>query len=286
VEVERMTNAGLLTFPRGGRRWIRPLLENAARLPGVRPVVSAGYERYFDRAGGNVRLFRGIYPDVATAARALPAGRSVGYDNAASAYRVIDEWNVIYEHDYPVMFWLDRMLPECELLFDWGGNVGLKYFSYRSYLTYPETMRWRVCDVPAVVAAGEDIARREGVTDLDFTTTLDDLSRADVLFAAGALHFVEDPFAMLRAQPSLPEHFLFSKVPIYDRPAAVTLQNMGSSVCLYHLFNRAEFIANVTSLGYELIDEWKSSDCFCHIPFHPEHSIDAYSGFYFRKAKR
>jgi putative methyltransferase (TIGR04325 family) len=74
-----------------------------------------------------------------------------------------------------------------------------------------------------------------------------------------------------------------AKVPVYDQPSAVTLQNMGTSVCINHLFNRAEFLADVRALGYELIDAWSSSDCACRIPFHPDHSIGAYSGFYFKR---
>ena len=281
-----MIDAAAVPSRWGRRPWLRPLLESAARVPGVRPVMRAGYERYFGRAGGHVRLFNGLYPDMATAAQALPRGRAIGYDNPASAYRVIDEFGTLFDDDYPVMFWLAQVLPECRLLFDWGGNVGLKYFAYRSYLTYPDGLEWTVCDVPAVVAAGREVARREGAVGLSFTTQLDVLPSADILFAAGVLHFIEDPFGTLRSLPSLPQHLLFSKVPIYDRPSAVTLQNMGTAVCLYQLFNRAEFLHEIATLGYELIDEWRSPDCACRIPFHPDHTIDAYSGFFFRKLQR
>jgi hypothetical protein len=59
---------------------------------------------------------------------------------------------------------------------------------------------------------------------------------------------------------------------------------MGTSVCLYHLFNRDDFVRSVTGLGYRLVDEWTSPDCSCRIPFYPDHAIDAYSGFYFTRA--
>jgi putative methyltransferase (TIGR04325 family) len=88
----------------------------------------------------------------------------------------------------------------------------------------------------------------------------------------------------LREAAALPKHLLLCKVPVYDRPTAVTLSNMGTAICLYRLFNRDEFVANVTSLGYRLVDEWRSFDAgHCRIPFYPEHAIDAYSGFYFER---
>jgi len=258
-------------------------MQAAARLPLLRGLLEDAYGRYFDHAEGHIRLFRGIYPNFPAAAQAMPAWRPAGYDNESSAYRVIDEWLSISEYDYPIMFWLSKLVPECRTLFDWGGNVGLKYFAYRKYLPYPQDMRWRVSDLPAVVAVGRTIAEREGATALEFTTTLDGLAEADILLAAGSLNFIEDPIAMLRALPALPRHFIPCKVPVYERPSKVTLHNMGTAVCLYHLFNRDEFVRGVEQLGYRLVDEWKSSDCSCYIPLHAEYSIPAYSGFYFTR---
>jgi putative methyltransferase (TIGR04325 family) len=83
--------------------------------------------------------------------------------------------------------------------------------------------------------------------------------------------------------PSLPKHILLNKVPVHDLPPAVTLHNMGSALCAYHLFNRAEFLAAFQSLGYTLRDEWANPDLGARIPLHREHSIPAFSGFYFER---
>jgi putative methyltransferase (TIGR04325 family) len=272
-------------FPRSARRLARSVARGAAKIPWLERVAGAAYARYFNAAdGAQVRLFRGIYPDFATAAREIPSNRLAGYDNAESAQRVIGEWLTIYPYDYPIMFWLEKLLPECRLLLDWGGNVGLKYFAYRKYLTYPAGMRWSVCEVPAVAEAGRVVAEREGARDLSFTTTFEDLPLADILLAAGALHFIDDPFGIMREAAALPKHLLLCKVPVYDRPTAVTLQNMGTSICTYRLYNRDEFVANVEALGYRLVDEWRTPDgSSCIIPFYPEHAIEAYSGFYFER---
>jgi putative methyltransferase (TIGR04325 family) len=251
------------------------------RLPLIGGLIASAYGRYFNGVQGHARLFRGIYPDFASAERDVPQGRFVGYDNEPSAHRLVDDRSEIFPYDYPVMFWLSKLLPESGLLFDWGGNVGIKYFTYRRYLAYPDRLVWCVNDVPAIVALGEQIAAQESAPGLCFTTTLDAIAEADVLFAAGSIHFIEDPLAALRQAKALPRHLLLSKVPAYDRPSAVTLQNMGTAFCPNHLFNRDELVASIEALGYRLVDEWRSPDLACDIPFFPEHSIKAYSGFYF-----
>jgi putative methyltransferase (TIGR04325 family) len=249
----------------------------------LRQALNFAYQRHFKAAAGQIRLFCGIYPDFASATRAIPRIRLQGYDNEQSAQRLAHERWRICAFDYPILFWLSKLLPQCRLLFDWGGNVGISYFGYRGYLSYPAALKWLVCDVPAVTALGKIIAREEAVADLRFTTSLDRIGDADVLLAAGSLQFIENPFQVLRAAASLPRHALINKLPAYDLSSAVTLHNMGSAFCPYHLFNRSEFVTRFEELGYRLIDEWKSPDLSCEIPFFPRHSIAAYTGFYFTK---
>lgn len=268
-----------LRLPRGSMR----LVEMAGSLPLLRPILRAAYTRRFDGASGQIRMFRGVYPDFQTAARSIPGTRLTGYDNEPSALRLEDERLRITSSDYPIMFWLSQLLPRCKLLFDWGGNVGISYFGFRRYLSYAEDFTWLVNDVAAVTARGAVIAARESAPHLRFTTSLDELARADVLLAGGSLHFIEDPFSALRAAAVLPDHILVNKVPVYDRASAVTVQNIGSALCPNHLFNRSDFVRSFVDLGYELADQWRIADLSCRIPFYPSHSIAAYSGFYFRR---
>jgi putative methyltransferase (TIGR04325 family) len=259
------------------------LAEEAARIPLLRPILSYGYRYKFNTASGPVRLFNGIYPDFPSALRDIPANRLQGFDNRASALLLAHERFRICPFDYPIMFWLQKLLPECKLLFDLGGNVGTSYFGYRKYMQYPSTLTWLISEVPAVAALGVQIAREESATNLCFTTSLDELPRADILLAAGSLHFIEKPFELLRSAAALPPHVLLNKVPLRDLPAAVTLHNMGSAMCPYHLFNRTQFLTNFQALGYELVAEWETPDLSARIPLFREHSIRAYTGFYFRK---
>ena len=264
-------------------RLIMRLARVAEGVPVLRRVFAAAYQRYFNGVRGHARLFCGVYADFATAACAIPVDGFQGYDNEPSAHRVSDDRFRIFPFDYPMMFWLGKLLPECRRLFDWGGNVGISYFAYRKYLFYPAALEWLVSDVPAVVAAGREIALTETAPGLRFTETLDQLAHSDILLAAGVLHFIADPVAELRLQPALPRHILLNKVPAYLLPSAVTLQNMGTAFCPNHLFNRDDLVRSFEKLGYELIDEWRAPNLSCHIPFFRQHSVPAYSGFYFRK---
>jgi putative methyltransferase (TIGR04325 family) len=253
----------------------------AGKVPLFRAPLRRAYERYyFNRARGQIRLFSGVYPDFAAALEAIPADRRAGHDHPATAKRFTEDLYRVFAMDYPVMFWLSRLLPQCRLLFDWGGNIGLSYFAFQRHLQYPAALTWLVSDLPAVVREGEERARQAQATGLQFTSSLERLSEADLLLAAGSLHFIERPFAMLRAQRALPRHLLFNKVPVYERPAAVTLQNLGTALVPNHLFNEGEFLGQIQQLGYRLIDSWQT-DLACRIPFYPEYTIDAYKGYYF-----
>jgi putative methyltransferase (TIGR04325 family) len=254
----------------------------ARRLPPVVALRRWSYERHFANATGEQRLFRGIYPDFATAIASAPPAHPIGYDNNASAHRLADERHHVFPTDYPVLFWLARLIAENTTLFDLGGNVGSRYLAFRSHLNYPDGMRWIVSEVPAVVRLGRDIAARENAPHLLFTTGFDELNGADILLASGVLQFLEDWIGFLRAVPKRPPHVLINRTSIYTRQPAVTLHSTGTAFCPYHLFNRGGFIAAFLDLGYRLVDEWTNPGIGCHIPQHHAFGIEAYSGFYFR----
>lgn len=265
---------------------LRRLANDARRVPVLGNAVAGAYRRYFQGAQGHVRLFHGLYSNFTEALADVPCGRHISYDNEPSASRVLDEWLGVYPNDYPVLFWLERLMRDAPSVFDWGGNVGLKYFAYRRYIDYPKGHKWVVSDLPTVAELGRSVALRESAPALHFTTDLAELSLADILLAAGVLHFIEKPFETLRAAPRLPQHLLLNKVPAYEMPSAVTLQNMGTAFCPYHLFNRDQLVDSIERMGYHLVDEWKSPDVSCEVPFYPAYAIPAYSGFYFARTDR
>jgi putative methyltransferase (TIGR04325 family) len=81
----------------------------------------------------------------------------------------------------------------------------------------------------------------------------------------------------------LPRHLLINRTAIHPSRACITLQNIRWMISPYHIFQRENFIQEIESLGYTLIDDWQDATHSCWIPFYPEHSVPSYTGFYFRR---
>jgi putative methyltransferase (TIGR04325 family) len=242
-------------------------------------ILQAAYDSFFESAGGDQRVFRGLYRDFASATADAPPGKQVGYGGDVTATRHTRHF--LLPSDYPVLFWLTRLLPETRLLFDLGGGVGNRYLAFRKYLTYQENLTWLVNDIPVVVALGRTIAEQERASHLQFTTDYTRLGEADVLFASGVLQVLEDWNGFLHLAPNLPRHLLINRTPVGHQPNAVTLHSIGVAYVPYYIFNRQTFVAVFENRGYHLVDEWVVPELGCWIPDHASHSLASYSGFYF-----
>lgn len=262
---------------------ITSLLAALKRLPVTRYVAHAAYERRFATASGCQRLFRGVYRSFEEARQAAPATKPLHYDDSAYGYG--KNHRIILASDYPVILWLSKILPECSSVLDYGGNVGIAFYSYRKYITYPPYLRWLVYDLPEVVEAGWRIHSQEGSpSPLLFTTTLSDCAGCDVLLASGSLQYVPESFPeVLSAIGSRPKHLLLNKVPIAEADSFVTLQNTGTGFSPYRVFNRRVLLDQIASLGYDLQDAWSNPDMSLVIPGEPEHSLAAFSGMYCKR---
>jgi putative methyltransferase (TIGR04325 family) len=260
------------------------LLARVGRTPVLGRMARRVYEtRFFGRLSRGTayrRVFRGVYTDFASARASAPPGSTVGHDHPIYAQRVTFARDRIFPSDYPVLFWFAQLLKPSVRVFDWGGNVGITYHAFQRYLRFPDGLKWVVNDVPSVVTAGIQSNLAQAAPGLEFTTNLDALEGADILLAAGSLQFVEEPFASLRQIADLPAHVILNKIPVYEKSEAVTLLNNGTTFVPCHLFNRSSLIASFTNLGYHLVDIWANPDLGCRIPFHPDYSIQFYTGLY------
>jgi putative methyltransferase (TIGR04325 family) len=231
------------------------------------------------------RLFRGVFDSFAQAAASAPRNRKIGYDHPECAHHLENELDQIIPCDYPMLFWLKSILTENARLFDFGGNVGLSFFSYKKNLAYPPGFQWQVFDVPEVVKAGRELARQRESAGLSFTTDFSDAENADILLAAGSIQFVETPLAKLLAGlVRKPRHLLINKLPLYEGAPFVTLQSLGPAFCQYHVFNKAQFISSISTCGYTVMDDWQNAELSCRIPFHPNCSCNTFSGLYARRS--
>jgi|SRR6188768_199345 len=257
---------------------LRQLVQSSKSL--LSYVVDLEYNRRFERWPGS---YRGIFDSFAEA-RASAPNNKLGFDHAELANLYDSRIGKAFPSDYPVLFWLERVLPELRSVFDWGGHIGVSYYSYAKYLNFPDQLRWCVGDVPQIIKAGAELSRARGATALSFTHDFAGADGFDFLLANGSLQYVEKPFSeSLRELRQAPRHVLINKVPVYDGPPFVTLENTIHSYNAYRVGNRAELVDSIVSQGYALVDEWRTPDVTCHIPLHRDRSIEAYSGFYFRR---
>ena len=249
----------------------------------VRKVLEWEFDRYF--ATIPIRSFRGIYDSFDDAARSAPATGSIGFDQPESVAMYFRSFRWIFPSDYPTMLWLSRAMKEGARVFDYGGNVGISFHSFKKYMDYPANLEWTACDLPAVTRAGEELAVKEGSAGLTFTNSFEKADGADILLASGSLQYIESPLAESLAKlDARPRHLIINRVPLYDGKPFVTLQSIATAFCPYHVFNATDFVRSISDLGYELIDRWENPDVPCEIPFHPEKSIRALSGLYFKRS--
>ncbi len=266
---------------------IRATAKLATGFPGVRHMLESRYERRFHAHVSLLKnLYRGVFDSFADAQASAPPMRPQGYDNSASAELYRERTRRVYLNDYPMMLWLSKLFDAGNTsVFDLGGHIGIAYYAYQRYLHYPDAIRWRVLDVPAVNAAGatwaetHDTRRR-----LTFTERRADADGADILFAAGSLQYLDYTLADLLGELQRPPaHLILNSVPIHMSASYFTVQNMGATCCPYRITAEREFVDGLKALGYSLQDRWENVDRRCDIPFHPTHSLDRYFGFYFSR---
>lgn len=265
---------------------LHDLVDGIGRLPGIHELRKARYDRRFAGAE-NVNLFRGVYADAASATAALPPTKPAGYDHDAPAAMYDERTRQIYASDYPVLFWLSRLLTDdCCRVFDIGGHIGVGYYAYQAFLRYPAALEWRVSDVPAVAQRGRELARTKDASGrLSFTSELTEADGFDIVFASGSLQYLPMTLGQLLAGLAhKPRYLLVNLLPLHARETYFTVQNIGTAFCPYRIESREAFASAVLAAGYRQRDAWENLDKRCDIPFvAPHYSLDRYHGFCFER---
>jgi putative methyltransferase (TIGR04325 family) len=248
-------------------------------------VLSFPYarERYFQKEFyKRSPSCKGVYKSFEEAATDAPGNKLSGYD-----HRVISEFyrshvDDLNSSDYPILFWLSRLLPEARFVFELGGSVGVGYYAYRRYVPFPANLRWIICEVPEAVRVGQEIAQERNETQLAFTDKRQLDGEPDIYATFGALQYIEDPFAEIIAGLRLkPAHLLINRVPLTDGDSFITLQNNGCWFSPYKVDHRSAFVESIEALGYELVDKWEMNrpNTFL-VQF--DNKSPTYHGMYFR----
>lgn len=255
------------------------------------PLVGRWLERRYHRAFAQQRIsynaYCGVYPDFATALAAAPRTLPIGYDHAETALLYAARTRYVLACDYPAIFWLNRLFKEgATRVFDLGGSIGIKYYSYRRYLDYPQGLRWTVCELPAIVAAGKAWAsEHDPHHQIAFSVNRGDADGQDILYASGSLQYLDyHLWDLLASLQHPPKHVLLTMLPLHADRSFFTVQNMGAQYCAYGVMAHPELITRMRDMGYAVRDGWDQPDRSCDIPFHPEHRVEKYYGFLFSRA--
>ncbi|MGB0465985.1 MAG: methyltransferase, TIGR04325 family [Pontibacterium sp.] len=224
--------------------------------------------------------FQGAYRTRQAAVAAVPSNLTVGYDNKNVVALNFELMCELAPWDYPVIYWLNRLLPDARQLLDAGGHMGTKYRAFYPYLDLT-AVNWTIYDVPAVAEAGRLRANEDGLNNLVFTASLDEQNTPDIFLASGLLQYLDIPFSGLLTQlPSLPEHLLLNKVALHDAEPVFTLENFGTGLVPYQIRNREAFLSELETLGYRIQDQWHIPALTHAIPTHPEIGHFCNQGFY------
>jgi putative methyltransferase (TIGR04325 family) len=231
-------------------------------------------------------VYSGIYRTYDAAIQAVPRGAAIGFDDASVPGFYLDHHFVLNPNDYPVLFWLAKILKPGSAIFDFGGGLGQCWYSYEPYLQVLDQARWIVCDLPAFVRQGQELAREQAATDLQFTSDLDRSADAAIFMSNGALQYMADDLPTLLGKlRKAPDHVVINRVPMYDGEAYYTIQRTRhNSYAPYRIMNREEFCRGMRLLGYREQDRWEVSRTL-HVNFQPVYDVKKYQGFYFRKAQ-
>jgi putative methyltransferase (TIGR04325 family) len=228
----------------------------------------------------------GVYPNYAAALAAVPKKRKVGYDNKESSnmYPYLLDFTKI--SDFAALFYLSQLAKPGYRIFDFGGNTGVLYYNYQRRWTMPDNLQWTVCDVPAVIEAGREFARRRPSQGLRFTPNFEDAAGADLLFTSGTVQYLPETLAELLSKlgDAKPRHILANRTALWDGPTFVTLQSLGPVVCPYRVQNRKEFVAGLEALGYRVKDAWECPESGINVRWHIRHRIKGYAGVFLERA--
>ncbi len=260
----------------------------ALELPALRRLAEPWRRRLFRRPYRIDNDYFGVYPSFADAlaaaqamsTRALPAS----YDTDAAGRLYRDHMERIRVSDYPLVFWLGRLLAAGgRRVFDLGGHIGVSYYGFRRYLDYPAGLRWTVHDLPSVMEAGRKWALAHDPDGrLAFTGSPSDADGHDILVSTGALQYLDYTLPeLLQRLSSRPRHVLVNLTPMHPERSYFTLQNLCIAIRPYRISSVPEFTSGMQALGYRCLDHWRSYERRLRIPFEPGCEVDSYHGFCF-----
>lgn len=247
----------------GSMTRIKQILKLALKLPSVATA------RALSGTNRSAR-FTGAYPTQAAALAALPASKQAGYDDASIADVSFDLMCQRHALDYPVVFWLDRLLPQITAVTDAGGHLGTKYIAFSGVLDL-SGVNWVVYDLPGIIQAARARQKNHQLpAAIGFESARENLPNSDLLLASGLLQYLDQTFSdFVHSLPHRPTSIIVNKVALWDGPRCVTIERIGAGRVPYQIRNRAAFEAEIAVMGYGIEDQWDIEGLGHVIATHP-----------------
>jgi putative methyltransferase (TIGR04325 family) len=278
-EPSRLSDSGSSAI--AGPQRIIALLNQGLRA-GASPLKALiGRMRYLDP---RYKRFQGLYANYNQAFAAAVGKGLAGYDHDDVAPVSFEAMCRVEAWDYPVLYWLGRLLANGGNVLDAGGHMGTKYRAFAPYLDYGAAVTWTVYDLPAIVRAGRAKAMADGLDALSFVERIADAPVPTVFLASGLLQYLDRPLGDLLGElESPPQWMLLNKVAFHPCGPAVTLERIGNALVPYQMRERTSFVDDMRSLGYQLADSWRIAELSHTISTHPEIGPSESQGFLFRR---
>jgi len=234
--------------------------------------------------------YRGVYLNYRQASKSIPNTKQ-DYDNANRKKREHKEEEKkaingrFRNHDYPLLFWLSRLLTDSTSVLELGGSLGHLYYTSKNLIDFPEKMQWQIAELPEAVSFGTELANEQNEKQLTFidSNQIEDTTPANVFITSGAIQYMTKSLVkILSSLPTMPEHVIIHDLPVHSKQSFWTTQRLEYCEVPYHVYFLDKFIEDLDNLGFELIAQWNWLRPM-EIPFHKELSLDHLQGFYFKK---
>ena len=191
----------------------------------------------------------------------------------------------IPDFDYPLMFWLNRLLKPAGSIVDLGGSVGHFFYRSQHYFDHPPGIDWKIAELPEAVELGRRFAVERKATGLSFFDSgqTPPWRAADILMTAGTLQYMKESIEEVLSRFEIkPDHILINSLPMHPTHDFWTLQDLDTCEVPYHVFSEPDWLAGMERQGYRIVDRWSQSRAI-QIPFHPDRGVERYWGFCFAR---
>jgi putative methyltransferase (TIGR04325 family) len=265
--------------------WIRGTADEILKWPPLRRFLTGVQQTPSGRQLLNsLSGQRGVFSSFAEGWSAARATGLAGHEDPSEIDVHLALSKSLRPSDYAALFWLAVAGSGKLRVFDFGGNVGNLYYSYRPYLEELGPVDWTVFDLPSIADRGREIAAERRSGRLRFANSTAEFSSSQVLLVSGTLHFWQETIPeFIRQFPVQPAHLVINRTPVHETsPSFVTVQRTAACAFPCLVRNENEMIAEFLALGYRLIDKWLAPELRLGLPLFPDRRVAHYSGFYFR----